>query len=159
MFHRWAALVSVLALCAMSPKNAAGQSTASKPRGTSGGIGKNFPNPFNPETFIPFSVGDTTNHCADDRVQHVVTIQIRNVLSQLIAIPVLQGPSTYVTTSAPSSLGGLPMSNLKLTCGAYQAYWNGNVLNTGREAASGIVFASLFIDGTPMGTIRMFNKK
>jgi hypothetical protein len=159
MFHRWAALVSVLALCAMSPKNAAGQTKSQQPRGTSGGIGKNHPNPFNPETFIPFVVGDTSNNCANDRQQHVVSMQIRNVLSIVAAIPILQGPSTAVTTSAPSSLSGAPLTNLRLECGVYQAYWNGNLLDTHREAASGIYIGQLTIDGQPGGTIRMYNKK
>ena len=79
MFHRWAALVLVLALCAMSPKNAAGQTQSPKPRGTSG-FGQNYPNPFNPDTKIQLFVGDTTNNCANDRGQHVVSIEIRNIV-------------------------------------------------------------------------------
>jgi hypothetical protein len=160
MFHRWAALVSVLALCAMSPKNAAGQTQSSKPRGTSGGIGNNYPNPFNPETYISFSVGDTTNNCANDRQQHVVTMQIRNVLSQVIAIPIVFVNSTTVTTPVPSGLSGAPISNIKLECGtSYTAYWNGFVLGTSKEAASGVYVAMLFVDGRLAVTHRMYNKK
>src|SRR5882757_5763716 len=102
MFHRWAALVSVLALCAMSPKNAAGQSSAPQPRGTSGRLGRNFPNPFNPQTFIPFAIGDTNSlgqpDCGNDHHTYVVSLPIRNILSTLVATPVLQGPSSTVTT-------------------------------------------------------------
>jgi len=55
MFHRWAALLLVLALCAMSPKTAAGQSK-SKPRGQgASGLGS-YPNPFNPKTIINFQL-------------------------------------------------------------------------------------------------------
>ena len=41
MFHRWAALLLVLALCAMSPKTAAGQATAQPPRGQKSGSSEN----------------------------------------------------------------------------------------------------------------------
>ena len=83
MFHRWAALVLVLALCAMSPKNAAGQ-TSKSPRGHSAGkLGANYPNPFNPDTFLPFTVGDST--CAPGSEEHVVTMQLVNVLGQHLA--------------------------------------------------------------------------
>jgi hypothetical protein len=160
MFHRWAALVSVLALCAMSPKNAAGQTQSSKPRGTSGGIGNNHPNPFNPETFIQFSVGDTTNNCVNDHKQHVVSMQIRNVLSQIVAIPILSIAPTNVTTSVPSALAGAPISNLNLECGtSYTAYWTGFVLGTTKPAASGVYVAMLMVDGQLAGTHRMYNKK
>jgi hypothetical protein len=144
----------------MSPKNAAGQTQSSKPRGTSGGIGNNHPNPFNPQTNISFAVGDTTNNCANDRQQHAVTMQIRNVLSQLVAVPVLQTQGTAVTTSVPSALGGAPITNLKLECGtSYQGFWDGNAMPSGKEAASGIYIALLFVDGQLVGTHRMFNKK
>ena len=59
MYHRWAALALVLALCAISPKKAAGQrlaARAARPEGASAGtLGQNYPNPFNPDTYIPFS--------------------------------------------------------------------------------------------------------
>ena len=159
MFHRWAALVLVLALCAMSPKNAAGQTQSSQPRSTSGGIGHNYPNPFNPRTRIPFTVGDTTNGCANDRQLHVVTMQIRNVLSQLTAVPVMLGPSTAVTSAAPASMSGQPISEIKLECGEYTAYWSGNVLDTEREAPSGTYFVLLSIDhGKPFSS-RIYNRK
>jgi hypothetical protein len=159
MFHRWAALVLVLALCAISPKNAAGQTQSAQPRGTSGGIGKNYPNPFNPSTTIPFVVGDTANNCANDRQQHVVTLQIRNILAQTLGIPILWGPAAGVTTSAPASLSGQAVNGVTLSCGVYASYWDGNVRNTTREAASGMIIAVLSIDGKVAGTLRMYNKK
>ena len=60
MFHRWAALVLVLALCAFTPKHAAGQqSTTTQPRERgAGSLGKAFPNPINPETHIHFAIGE-----------------------------------------------------------------------------------------------------
>src|SRR6185295_369837 len=57
MYHRWAALALVLALCAVPTKQAAGQDAATQPRGRKLGVlGQNYPNPFNPETHIPFKI-------------------------------------------------------------------------------------------------------
>jgi len=135
MYHRWAALALVLALWSFSPKSAAGQSASQpdqqQPRGRkSGSLGQNYPNPFNPETFIPFDVV-----CQEgDAGQHVVSLRIYNVLAQLVAVPTLNGQGT-------------PLSNLKLSCGHYVAWWKGKVLDTDREAASGIYIYELVVDG------------
>ena len=157
MFHRWAALVLVLALCAMTPKNAAGQSTQQQPRGHSAGsLGRAWPNPFNPRTFIAFAVGDTANQCANDRQQHVVTMRVLNILAQQVAVPVLDGPApNWVSSTSASG----PLQNLTLPCGAYQALWDGNVQGTNKEAASGTYLVQLFIDRQPAGIMRIFNAK
>jgi hypothetical protein len=146
MSHRWAALVLVLALCAMTPRHAAGQ-TSSTPRGHSakGGLGQNFPNPMNPETTIPFTVGDPAN-CVGDSQLHTVTLRILNPVVQEIAVPVLSGSSPTSMTSIPSSLVGQPIRNLRLPCGSYNGYWNGKYAGTTREAASGVYIYQLFID-------------
>ena len=136
MYHRWAALALVLALWSISPKSAAGQSASQpsqqQPRGRkSGTLGQNYPNPFNPETFIPFQLA-----CVEGAGgQHVVSLRVYNVLAQLVAIPIVQGRAE-------------PLTNLKLECGQnYVAYWDGKILNTGREAASGIYIYELVVDG------------
>jgi hypothetical protein len=160
MFHRWAALLSVLALCAMTPKNAAGQTQAQQPRGqkAEGKFGKPYPNPFNPEIRIPFSV-DTTGGCRDGSRQRTVTVGISNILSQEVAIPVLEGVPNSSTTSVPTSLLGAPLSNVRLGCGDYLAYWSGFVKNTKREAASGTYLVRIFVDGELTHTIRILNRK
>ena len=158
MFHRWAALVLVLALWAMRPKNAAGQGN-SKPRGHSaGGLGKPYPNPFNPEIRIPFTVGDSTS-CTDVGEQHEVTIQIKNVLAQVVAIPVLEGVRSAVSSSTLSFGGQTPISRLRLACGNYIAYWSGNVQGTNKEAASGTYLVVQTDFGKLVGTTRIFNRK
>jgi len=158
MFHRWAALVLVLALWAMSPKNAAGQGKTTSPRGPgAGAFGNPYPNPFNPEHHTPFTVGDST--CTDVGEQHVVTIQIKNVLAQLIAIPVLEGARSAVSSNSVSLDGRTSVSRLKLGCGSYTAFWDGNVMGTTKEAASGIYLVVLTIDGQPAGTQKIFNRK
>lgn len=157
MFHRWAALVLVLALCAFTPKHAAGQqSTTTQPRERgAGSLGKAFPNPVNPETHIHFAIGDPPACTAV--ASHRVTIQILNILAQLVAIPVFEGPTTTATSATAGGLG--PISNLQLTCGEYSAFWNGNLLNTGREAPSGTYVVRLIVDGKTVATSRIFASK
>lgn len=156
MFHRWAAPLLVLALCAMTPKIAAGQS-GSKPRGQGGsGLGS-YPNPFNPETFFPFAVNPDV--CTDGSRQYVVTLKIYNVLMQSVATAQLQGAGATSTTPVPSGAGGQLISNLRLGCGEYKGYWNGKMEGSGKEAPSGAYFAQLFIDNKPVATRRIFLSK
>ena len=68
------------------------------------------------------------------------------MLAQIVAVPILQGT-------------GEELTNRELTCTpvagvcAFTAFWNGNVLNTDREAASGVYIYQLVVDG------RRFTKK
>jgi hypothetical protein len=158
MFHRWAALLLVLALCAMSPKNAAGQSQQT-PRGQSaqGKLGKNYPNPFNPETFWQFSVGD--DGCKDVGRSYSVTLKIYNILGTPVATAVLRGPGATATTAVTSAIRGLPLSNLTLGCGAYEAFWSGRLDGSGKEAASGVYLARLFVNNKIIDTQKIFISK
>ena len=105
---------------------------------------QNYPNPFNPATTIPFTLnGDLFANGHRPRV----TLKIYNVLAQLVAVPILQGT-------------GEDLDNLELTCGTagsvpcpFTAYWDGKVLKTDREAASGVYIYQLVVDG------RRFTKK
>ncbi len=134
MYHRWAALALVLALCAVPTKQAAGQEAASQPRGRKLGVlGQNYPNPFNPETKIPFEL----QYCEGTNGQHVVSVRIYNVLAQLVAIPKLEGGP------APNQ----PVSKLSLPCGQFIAFWDGKILGSGKEAASGVYLYELTVDG------------
>jgi hypothetical protein len=136
MFHRWAAPVLVLALCAMTPKHAAGQSQAPRGHGV-GKLGMTSKNPFNPDIHIHFSVGD--ENCVNE--QHVVSARILNILAQPVVVPVLYG------TAAGSASPGQPVSNLTLGCGSYEMYWNGHMPGTGREAPSGVYAVQIITDG------------
>ena len=103
---------------------------------------QNYPNPFNPATTIPFSLG-AEMFSAGHRPK--VSLKIYNVLAQLVAVPILQGT-------------GEPLDNVELSCAGpgacgYSAFWDGNVLSTGRQAASGIYIYQLVVDG------RRFTKK
>jgi hypothetical protein len=133
MYHRWAALALVLALWGLAPESAAGQSVQQdqQPQGRkSGTLGQNYPNPFKPDTRIPFSVSCGEGASGD----HVVSVRIYNVLAQLVAIPVVEGR-------------GEPLDNIKLPCGDYVAYWGGKVRRTRRDAAPGIYIYELVVDG------------
>ena len=142
MKHRWAALAVVLALGALVPRyaEAQGSTGSGSPARRSPGfeLGQNFPNPFNPTTTIPFTIGDYPT-CTDPGRQYRVSLRIYNVLAQLVAVPILQGGDG----------AGQPVVNLSLRCGSYTAWWNGNYLNTSQEVASGIYLYRIEVDGRP----------
>jgi hypothetical protein len=103
---------------------------------------QNYPNPFNPATTIPFRLN--AGAFANGH-RPLVTLKIYNVLAQLVAVPILQG-------------SGERLENLELTCGDpvgcdFTAYWDGKVLGSGQEAASGVYIYQLVVDG------RRFTKK
>ena len=141
MKRPWAALCLVLALSVFMPQasEAQTQSIGERQRKPGMTLGQNYPNPFNPETKIPFSVGDPPT-CPDQGKQHRVTLKIYNLLQQPVAIPVLQGGNN----------AGQPLQNLSLRCGEYIAYWDGKMIGTGREAASGVYLFRLEVDGRPL---------
>ncbi len=143
MKHRLGALAIVVALGALMPRPTQAQSEPGirPPRQKSPGfdLGQNYPNPFNPETRIPFRIGDAPV-CSDPSRTYRVTLRIYNLLAQVVAVPVLQGGAGDVE-------GGRPVENVRLGCKDYTAYWNGKVLNTDREAASGIYLYRLEVDG------------
>jgi len=137
--YAWAVLAVGLGLLAVD--GALGQATP-PPQVE---LKQNYPNPFNPATTIPFSLnGDlfANNH------RPKVSLKIYNVLAQLVAVPILQGTGDALT-------------DLELTCAtagsslpcSYNAYWDGKVLNTDKEAASGVYIYQLIVDG------RRFTKK
>ena len=130
MHQRWAVLALVLALCGSSARDAAGQQD-SQPRGRKlGTLGQNYPNPFKPDTFIPFTIND----CNGPNGQHLVTLRIYNVLAQLVSVPQLHGAAR-------------PLVNIPLSCGDYVGYWDGRVGRRGGPAASGVYVYELVVDG------------
>jgi hypothetical protein len=134
--RRYAMAWLVTGLALATPSLAKAQSTT--PRGGQVELLQNYPNPFNPTTTIPFRLSADLFR---DGHRPVVSLRIYNVLAQLIAIPTLQG-------------SGQPLNGVQLDCvdqsnGVcnFSAYWDGNYLNTGREAASGIYVYQLVVDG------------
>ena len=137
----------VLAVSAFMPREVSAQGGVQEQGSTVvrrgvGSLGQNFPNPFNPETRIPFTVGEAPM-CNDSGRQYRVTLRIYNVLARAVAVPVLQGGTSGVA-------GGQPISAVTIPCGEYTAYWDGKVNNTGRDAPSGVYTYVLEIDGSPL---------
>ena len=143
MKRLWGALGLVLTLIVIMPEVSAAQQdrVVKKDNMT---LGQNYPNPFNPETTFPFTLGDYPT-CSNPGKQYRVSLTVFNILGQVVAKPVLQGP-------------GVRLEHLLLTCGDYRAYWDGKDIRTGREAASGVYLYKLEVDGA-VAVKRMLSAK
>jgi hypothetical protein len=143
MASRWAAPVVVLALGVFMPRMATaqggGESQPGRQRGNGLVLGQNYPNPFGPETRIPFVVGDPPT-CTEPLRKFRVTLEIYNLLAQLVAVPVLQNGTNPLA-------GGQPVQGVELTCGNYTAFWNGNYLTSRQPVVSGAYLYRLDVDG------------
>lgn len=125
----WAVLTLGLLMAAPAVAHAQDSTAASPVQ-----LHRNYPNPFNPETTIPFSLEQSLWAAGG---QPVVSLRIYNILAQLVAIPILQG-------------SGEELVDLRLPwngTGDYAAYWDGKILETGREAASGVYVYQLTVNG------------
>jgi hypothetical protein len=132
MVDRWAAWALVLALSTFASGSAAAQSPGTPPpRGHKlGTLGQNYPNPFRPDTYIPFTIDD----CGDPGGQRVVSLRVYNVLAQLVATPMLHGADK-------------PLASMRLSCGEYTAHWDGRQSKSRRPAPAGVYVYELVIDG------------
>jgi hypothetical protein len=140
--YAWAVLGGALGLMTAGTGKVPGQGAPPPPVPVE--LKQNYPNPFNPATTIPFTLGGDL-FAAGHRPK--VSLKIYNVLAQLVAVPILQGT-------------GEALSDLELICSSgggggctFNAYWDGKVLSTDREAASGVYIYQLIVDG------RRFTKK
>jgi len=98
-------------------------------------LGLNYPNPFNPETTIPFTLGEEL--FVEGRPA-VVSIRIYDILTQLVAHPVALGH--------PSG-EGIAVDQLEYyQPGRYEAFWDGTDLRGG-QVASGIYLMQLSVNG------------
>ena len=135
-YSAWAILM--LGLVIAVPSGAEAQAGS---EGRSSQLERNYPNPFNPETTIPFVLSPELW----DVEKPVVSLRIYNVLAQLVAIPILQG-------------SGDVLENVELDwngTGRFVAFWDGKVLGTGREAASGVYVYQLIVNGRAVGSMKM----
>ena len=97
-------------------------------------LGRNYPNPFNPETWIPFEISQdlfANGH------RPVVSLRIYNVLAQLVAVPVVEGSGELLNQLTLDWNG----------TGSYVAYWDGKYMGTNQDAASGVYVYQLEVDG------------
>ncbi len=132
------ALMSLGLLLSATPASAQQESRQDPPVE----LQRNYPNPFNPETTIPFAMSE---ELWEDGTNPVVSLRIYNVLAQLVAVPVLQGT-------------GEPLDNIGLDwngTGQYRAYWDGKIRQTDREAASGVYLYMLEVNGRRVGSKKM----
>ena len=147
MNRRWAAPLLVLALGLGVPGLLSAQAPPpTRPEDAKAELGQNYPNPFKIDTKIPFTIGGAPQ-CEDHRRLYRVSMRVYNILSQLVAVPVLRAGSGGVGS-------GEPLENVLLTCDRYEGYWNGLDKNTSREVSSGIYLVRLEVDGRPY-TMRM----
>ena len=155
MVYRWATPALGLLACVLVTTHASGQVADQRAEGSRrrGVLGQNQPNPFSQETTIPFAVGDAD--CAAGTQHHVVTIRIYNILSQVVAIPMLVDSAA----TDPPSASTRAVSSVALSCGSYVARWDGRHARNNREAAPGVYMYQLIIDGHPQGTKKMLLRR
>ena len=92
---------------------------------------QNYPNPANPDTYIPFILEESL---FSDGAPRLVTIRIVNMLNQLVAVPKAVGHPRG---------SNVPVLNLRYTePGRKQAYWDGRDLQ-GRRVPTAVYFVVL----------------
>ena len=131
------AVVATAQLSAQAPVNPAQPPVKLRPDGFD--LGQSSPNPTAGETRFPFFVGDPPV-CRDARRKYRVSLRIYNLLAQEVAVAQLAGPSGEVD-------GARRLNGLILTCRQYQAYWDGRVDGTQRDAPNGIYLYRLEVNG------------
>lgn len=133
----WAVGVLLLASLALAAQARAQQADSIGPpapeaRGLQ--LEQNYPNPLNPDTRIPFVLGE---RLFQDGQPVVVTLRVFNVLRQLVAVPVALDHPT----------GQRPVLELTYPFpGRYLAYWDGRDSN-GRPVPSGVYFYQIVANG------------
>lgn len=132
---RWIGLLLVLATPAWAQGN--GHSKAE--------LMENHPNPFFPSTTIPFEIHQDV--CARGH-QPVVTINIYNVLVQVVAAPTIEMTDRQV-----------PVQALQLGCGSHSAVWDGRLTEGNRDAPDGVYYYQLIVDGERISTRKMIVKR
>jgi hypothetical protein len=133
----WAGLM-LLGLLGSAPGALRAQSESPVERAA---LGRNYPNPFNPETFIPFQL---KAELFIGGQRPVVSLKIYNVLAQLVAVPIVQGSGERLENASLNWNG----------TGEYTAYWDGKVQGSEREAASGVYVYQLNVRWVENGKSR-----
>jgi hypothetical protein len=133
-------LVLILACCLLLPSSVWSQDSRGPPQasGTRGfRLGENYPNPVNPETWIPFELDEQVFRGTGVAV---VTIRIVNVLAQTVAVP----------TALDHPAGpDLRIEGLVYTSpGRKVAYWDGRD-QAGRLAPTGVYYYQMVVNDLP----------
>ncbi|MEX2571372.1 MAG: hypothetical protein WD737_08695 [Gemmatimonadota bacterium] len=96
---------------------------------------QNYPNPVNPETWIPFTLEPSL---FDDGGSVAATVRIYNILSQVIAIP--------EAIDHPRGRGAQLINLAYSEPGRQIAYWNGRD-QSGRPVPSGVYYVQMVVEG------------
>lgn len=132
-------LILLVIYGSLSPPHAQAQDGADPPARAARGfrLEQNTPNPVSRETWIPFHLEESLFTNGETRL---VTIQIFNVLNQLVAVP-----------RAPDHPRGkdLPVLNLPYRdAGRKVAYWDGRD-SAGRRVPSGVYYYQMAVNDQP----------
>lgn len=127
-------LLSMLGLSLPASAQEAGRGSSGEQASGLFSLQPNYPNPFNPETTIPFVLEEGL--FASGR-QVVVSLRIFNMLRQPVGVPeALRHPA-----------GNVPVVELEYTsAGLHEAFWNGRDFS-GNQVASGAYFVQLTVNG------------
>jgi hypothetical protein len=130
--------VVLLLMLLLVPSGAQAQQSGTGGDGARSRLLPNYPNPFNPETRIPFLLLES------DFVggrPAVVTIRIRNPVGEVVGVPkALNHPDG----------NGVEVLNLKyMTPGVHETYWDGINLR-GVKVASGMYVIEQWVNGERM---------
>lgn len=98
---------------------------------------QNYPNPVDPETWIPFQLEESLFDSGDSAV---VTIRIFNILRQVVAIP--------EAVDHPSGRGVRVINLSYGESGRMIAYWDGKD-TAGRRVPSGVYYCQLVVNDEP----------
>lgn len=140
MPRRWTARLGLLLAAAiLGPETAGAQRREPSPKPPPISLGQNVPNPFDDDTRIPFTIGDAAT-CKEAAKTYRVSLRIYNLLSQVVAVPVVQG-------GAPGGPASVPLEGAALPCGSYVAVWDGRYLSTQAPAFPGIYLYRLEVEG------------
>lgn len=136
--------VLILACGLLAPRYLQPQDPRGPPQSPSRGfrLEQNYPNPVNPETWIPFVLEESLFAEADSVV---VTIRIYNILRQTVAIP----------TAVDHPRGrDVPVNALVYhEPGRKVAYWDGRD-SSGRRVPSSVYFYQMVVNDSPPQTKR-----
>lgn len=98
---------------------------------------QNYPNPVNPETWIPFHLEDTLFENSDSVV---VSLRIFNVLKQVVAIPLVVDPNGVARERL--------IDRTYRNAGRKVAYWDGRD-TAGRPVLTGVYYCQLVVGDRP----------